>query len=63
MSVSESQTRPIPIWKRVPLYLQIVIALILAIGLGVLLGAGQPSPVLLSFVCQCFTRWQEAPRG
>lgn len=30
--------------RTIPLYIQIVIALILAIGLGILLGAGQPSP-------------------
>ncbi|UBF28120.1 dicarboxylate/amino acid:cation symporter [Kovacikia minuta CCNUW1] len=34
----------IPWWERVPLYVQIVIALILAIALGIFLGAGQPSP-------------------
>jgi Na+/H+-dicarboxylate symporter len=34
----------LPWWERIPLYVQILIALILAIGLGVLLGAGQPSP-------------------
>jgi len=34
----------LPWWERVPLYVQILIALILAIGLGVFLGAGQPSP-------------------
>lgn len=44
MSLPESKTRPLPIWKRIPLYLQIVIALIFAVGLGVLLGAGQPNP-------------------
>jgi len=33
-----------PIWQRIPLYLQIVAALILAVGLGILLGAGQPNP-------------------
>lgn len=49
MSQFESKTRPLPIWKRIPLYLQIVIALILAVGLGVLLGAGQPSPRAAEF--------------
>lgn len=34
----------VPLWERIPLYIQIVIALILAIGLGILLGAGQPNP-------------------
>ena len=33
-----------PFWQRIPLYLQIASALILAAGLGILLGAGQPSP-------------------
>ena len=48
MSVSR-QSRSKPIWERIPLYLQIVIALILAIGLGVLLGAGNPSPSAAEF--------------
>ncbi|MGA7934947.1 MAG: dicarboxylate/amino acid:cation symporter [Kovacikia sp.] len=34
----------VPWWERVPLYVQILIALLLAIGLGIFLGAGQPSP-------------------
>lgn len=42
MSHSESKARPI--WQRIPLYLQILIALIFAVGLGVVLGAGQPDP-------------------
>lgn len=42
MSHSESKARHI--WQRIPLYLQILIALIFAVGLGVLLGAGQPDP-------------------
>ncbi|MBW4576126.1 MAG: cation:dicarboxylase symporter family transporter [Aphanothece sp. CMT-3BRIN-NPC111] len=41
MNHSESKARPL--WQRIPLYLQIVIALILAVGLGILLGAGQPN--------------------
>ena len=32
-----------PLWQRIPLYWQIAIALILAVGLGTLLGAGHPS--------------------
>ncbi|MDZ4877520.1 MAG: hypothetical protein CLLPBCKN_006955 [Chroococcidiopsis cubana SAG 39.79] len=48
MSVSR-QSRSKPIWERIPLYLQIVIALILAIGLGVLLGGGNPSPSAAEF--------------
>ena len=42
MSHSESKDRPL--WQRIPLYLQIAIALVFAVGLGVLLGAGQPNP-------------------
>lgn len=33
-----------PLWQRIPLYLQIAIALILAVGLGILLRTGQPDP-------------------
>ncbi len=40
----QSETKALPLWKRIPLYLQIVLALILAAELGILLGAGQPSP-------------------
>jgi len=49
MSVSESKTRRLPIWQRIPLYVQILIALVLAVGLGVLLGAGNPSPPAAEF--------------
>jgi Na+/H+-dicarboxylate symporter len=42
MSQPESKDRPW--WQRMPLYLQILVALILATGLGILLGAGQTSP-------------------
>lgn len=42
--MSPSKTKVLPFWKRIPLYLQIVLALILAAGLGIWLGAGQPSP-------------------
>lgn len=31
-------------WRRIPLYLQIVIALIFAVGVGILLGGDQPNP-------------------
>ena len=37
------ETKALP-WKRIPLYLQIVLALILAAAFGILLNAGQPSP-------------------
>jgi len=42
--MTHPETKNPPLWKRIPLYLQIVIALIFAIGLGTLLGAGKPSP-------------------
>lgn len=48
MSEPESEghtaSQAVPWWKRIPLYLQIVIALVLAVGLGILLGAGQANP-------------------
>ncbi|HLO85257.1 MAG TPA: dicarboxylate/amino acid:cation symporter [Nostocaceae cyanobacterium] len=37
-------TRNRPWWQRIPLTLQIIIALVLAIALGIILGAGNPSP-------------------
>lgn len=43
-NMSHSEAKDRPLWKRIPLYLQIVIALILAVGLGILLGAGNPDP-------------------
>lgn len=49
MSEPESQNRS-PIWQRIPLYLQILIALILAIGVGMLLGAGNPNAANASFI-------------
>jgi Na+/H+-dicarboxylate symporter len=39
-----------PIWQRIPLYLQILIALIIGVGVGVLFGAGQPTPENASFL-------------
>ena len=42
--MNHSETKDRPFWQRIPLYLQIVIALIFAVGLGMLLGAGQPNP-------------------
>ncbi|BAY14400.1 sodium:dicarboxylate symporter [Anabaenopsis circularis NIES-21] len=48
MSQTESQNSPDtssrPWWRRIPLTLQIVIALVLAVILGIALGAGNPSP-------------------
>lgn len=42
--MTHSETKDRPFWQRIPLYLQIVIALIFAVVLGTLLGAGQPNP-------------------
>lgn len=39
--MSQPEKSAKPIWRRIPLYGQIVIALVLAVGLGNLLGAGQ----------------------
>lgn len=39
--MSQPEKSAKPIWRRIPLYSQIVIALVLAVGLGNLLGAGQ----------------------
>jgi Na+/H+-dicarboxylate symporter len=38
------------IWQRIPLYLQILIALIIGVGVGVLFGAGQPTPENATFL-------------
>ncbi|HEY9690812.1 MAG TPA: dicarboxylate/amino acid:cation symporter [Oculatellaceae cyanobacterium] len=40
--MSNPEQKNLPWWQRIPLYLQIVIALIFAVLLGILLGAGQP---------------------
>ncbi|MBC7880175.1 MAG: dicarboxylate/amino acid:cation symporter [Anaerolineae bacterium] len=39
-----------PIWQRIPLYIQILIALIIGVGVGVLFGAGQPTPENATFL-------------
>lgn len=39
----------LPWWERVPLYTQILVALVLAVGLGVALGAGNPSTTAKAF--------------
>jgi Na+/H+-dicarboxylate symporter len=44
--------RPRPWWQRIPLTLQILIALGFAIALGVALGAGNPSPANKAFIEQ-----------
>ncbi|HAA32512.1 MAG TPA: dicarboxylate/amino acid:cation symporter [Cyanobacteria bacterium UBA8553] len=42
--MSHSETKDRHLLQRIPLYLQIVIALIFAVILGIVLGAGQPNP-------------------
>ena len=42
--MSQLATKTRPLWQRIPLYVQIAIALILGAGLGILLGGGQTSP-------------------
>lgn len=37
-------------WQRIPLYLQIAIALILGLTLGLALGAGQPNPANVAWI-------------
>jgi Na+/H+-dicarboxylate symporter len=39
-----------PLWQRIPLYVQILIALIIGVGVGVLFGAGQPTPENATFL-------------
>ena len=41
--MSEPHNPNLPWWQQLPLYVQIMIALILAVGLGVALGAGNPN--------------------
>jgi Na+/H+-dicarboxylate symporter len=43
-NTNSPETRAMPWWQRIPLTLQIIIALVLAIILGIALGAGNPSP-------------------
>ncbi|MEH2068427.1 MAG: dicarboxylate/amino acid:cation symporter [Nostoc sp.] len=43
-STTSSETKAKPWWQRIPLTLQIVIALVAAISVGIALGAGNPSP-------------------
>jgi Na+/H+-dicarboxylate symporter len=54
MSQTESHLPPDttsrPWWRRIPLTLQIVIALVLAVILGISLGAGNPSPSNAAFI-------------
>lgn len=37
-------------WQRIPLYLQIAIALVLAVAIGILFGAGNPDPNQINFI-------------
>ena len=48
MIEAEKESRPL--WQRIPLYLQIAIALILAVVIGILLGAGQPNPTNITLI-------------
>src|SRR6476646_2852459 len=41
LSMSQPKKSAKPIWQHIPLYGQIMIALVLAVGLGILLGAGE----------------------
>jgi Na+/H+-dicarboxylate symporter len=43
-SIEQPENKGHPWWRKIPLTLQIIIALILAIAVGVALGAGNPSP-------------------
>jgi Na+/H+-dicarboxylate symporter len=42
-SITSHSSKPRPWWQRIPLTLQIIIALVLAVGLGIALGAGNPN--------------------
>ncbi|MBD1937149.1 dicarboxylate/amino acid:cation symporter [Microcoleus sp. FACHB-68] len=48
--MEKPENKPRPLWQRIPLYLQILIALIVAVLLGIALGAGQPSPSNIVFI-------------
>ncbi|BAZ30622.1 sodium:dicarboxylate symporter [Cylindrospermum sp. NIES-4074] len=54
MSQTESnnspETKASPWWQRIPLTLQIIIALVIAVCLGIALGAGNPSPSNASLI-------------
>ncbi|MDZ8050296.1 MAG: dicarboxylate/amino acid:cation symporter [Aulosira sp. ZfuVER01] len=43
-TITSLETKTRPWWLRIPLTLQIIIALVLAVSLGIALGAGNPSP-------------------
>ncbi|MCL1466708.1 dicarboxylate/amino acid:cation symporter [Argonema galeatum] len=46
----EAPSQASPMWQRIPLYVQIAIALILAVAIGVLLGAGKPDPANIALI-------------
>jgi DAACS family dicarboxylate/amino acid:cation (Na+ or H+) symporter len=48
--MARSATQNRPVWQRIPLYAQIAIALLLAICMGSLLGAGQPNPTSIPLI-------------
>ncbi|OUL19433.1 dicarboxylate/amino acid:cation symporter [Nostoc sp. 106C] len=49
-SITSLEAKTRPWWLRIPLTLQIVIALVLAVSLGIVLGAGNPSPDNATFI-------------
>lgn len=50
MNETKTESTNRPLWRRIPLALQIVIALILAVALGFALGAGHPNPTNKVFI-------------
>ncbi len=49
-SMTSLDTKTRPEWLRIPLTAQIAIALVLAVSLGIALGAGNPSPANATFI-------------
>ena len=49
-NIPSSETKPRPWWQRIPLTVQILIALVLAVALGILLGGGNPSAANKDFI-------------
>jgi hypothetical protein len=43
-STTSAKTKASPWWQRIPLTLQILIALVAAVSVGIALGAGNPNP-------------------
>ncbi len=50
MNETKTENTNRPLWQRIPLTVQIFIALILAVALGIALGAGNPSPANKAFI-------------